>query len=86
MGTGYIEPADNIEYFLGALFESRRSSGGVRPNPLDIAFLIRRYRSEFGLAPVPALVQRLVFPIFVAIGTLLGRYGKYADAPEPVRR
>jgi len=86
VGAGYIEPADNIEYFLGALFESRKSSGGVRPNPLDVAFLIRRYRSEFGLAAVPAFVQRLLFPILVAIGTLTGRYGKYADAPEPVHR
>jgi hypothetical protein len=31
-------------------------------------------------------VQRIVFPVLVAIGTLLGRYRKYADAPEPVRR
>lgn len=35
---------------------------------------------------IPALVQRLVFPLLVAIGTLLGRYGRYADAPAPVRR
>ena len=25
--TGYIEPADNIEYFLGAIFESQKRSG-----------------------------------------------------------
>ena len=86
VGAGYIEPAGNIEYFLGALYESRRMSGGARPHPLDVAFLVRRYRSEFGVAAAPALVQRLVFPILVAIGTLIGRYGKYADAPEPVRR
>ena len=86
VGTGYIEPADNIEYFLGAIFESRKRSGGVRPHPLDAAFLVRRYRSEFGLAEIPAAVQWLVFPIMVAIGTLLGRYAKYRDAPEPVRR
>jgi len=86
VGTGYIEPADSIEYFLGAIFESRKQSGGLRPNPLDVAFLARRYRSEFGMAAIPAAVQRLVFPVLVALGTLLGRYGKYADAPEPVYR
>jgi quercetin dioxygenase-like cupin family protein len=84
--TGYIEPADNIEYFLASLYESRRQSGGAGPNPLDAAFLTRRYRSEFGMAAVPMAVQRLVFPVMVAIGTILGRYAKYADAPEPVRR
>jgi uncharacterized cupin superfamily protein len=86
VGTGYIEPADNIEYFLGAIFESRSRSGGDRPNPLDAAFLARRYRSEFGLAEIPAAVQRIVFPVMVAIGTLFGRYAKYSDAPDPVRR
>ena len=83
---GYIEPADNVEYFLGAIFESQKRSGGSRPNLLDVAFLTRRYRSEFGMVEIPAPVQRFVFPVLVAIGRLLGRYGKYADAPEPVRR
>ncbi len=84
--TGYIEPADNIEYFLGAIYESQKRSGGQRPDPFDAAFLARRYRSEFRIVEIPAPVQRVVFPVQVAIGTLLGRYKKYADAPEPVSR
>lgn len=84
--TGYIEPADNIEYFLSAIYASQRGTGSERPHPLDAAFLARRYRSEFGMTEIPAPVQRFVFPVLVAIGTLLGRYAKYADAPEPVRR
>ena len=84
--AAWIEPADNVEYFLGAIFESQKRSGGSRPNLLDAAFLTRRYRSEFGMVEIPAPVQRFVFPVLVAIGKLLGRYGKYADAPEPVRR
>lgn len=83
---GYIEPSDNIEYFLGALFDSTRAGGRGRPHPLDAAFLVRRYRSEFALVAVPALVQRLVFPLLVAAGRLLGRYARYADAPEPIAR
>jgi hypothetical protein len=35
---------------------------------------------------IPAPVQRFVFPVLVAVGRLLGRYTRYADAPEPVRR
>ena len=35
---------------------------------------------------IPALVRRVGVPVIVAIGTLLGRYRKYADAPEPRRR
>jgi uncharacterized cupin superfamily protein len=84
--TGYIEPADSVEYFLGAIFASQRATGGMRPHPLDAAFLARRYRSEFAMVEIPALVQRVVFPALVAVGTILGRYARYADAPEPVRR
>jgi uncharacterized cupin superfamily protein len=84
--TGYIEPADNIEYFLAAIYESQKRTGGSRPDTFDAAFLAWRYRSEFAIVEIPAPVQRFVFPVQVAIGTLLGRYKKYADAPEPVRR
>jgi hypothetical protein len=38
------------------------------------------------MAEIPAPVQRFVFPVVVALGRLLGKYNKYADAPEPVRR
>jgi quercetin dioxygenase-like cupin family protein len=84
--TGYARPADNLEYFLGAIYESQRQSGGNRPDPFDAAFLTRRFRSEFGMAEIPAAVQRLVFPVVVGVGRLLGKYGKYADAPQPVGR
>ncbi len=83
---GYIEPDNNVEYFLAAIFESQKRSGGSRPNLLDAAFLTRRYRGEFGLVEIPVPVQRFLFPVLVGIGRLLGRYGKYADAPTPVRR
>ena len=84
--TGHIEPADNVEYFLTEIFESTKRSGKARPDPFDAAFLLRRYRGEFTLLEVPAAVQRFLFPIQVAVGRLLVRYGRYADAPEPMRR
>jgi quercetin dioxygenase-like cupin family protein len=84
--TGYIQPADNVEYFLAAIYELQRESGGSRPKPFETAFLMRRYRSEFYMAEIPAVVQRFVFPVQVTVGRLLGKYKKYADAPEPIRR
>lgn len=85
-GVGYIEPADNVEFFLREVFESVKRGGGERPDPFDAAFLTTRYRSEFAMTDIPAPVQRFVFPVQVALGRLLGKYGRYADAPEPVRR
>lgn len=84
--TGYVEPADNIEYFLTALYDSQRKNGGSRPDPFEAAFLARRFRTEFGMAEIPAVVQRVVFPMLVLVGRSLGKYRKYADAPEPVSR
>jgi quercetin dioxygenase-like cupin family protein len=84
--TGYIEPADNAEYFLTELFGSVKRSGGARPDPFDAAFLMTRYRSEFTMVEIPAAVRRFVLPVQVAVGTLLGRYGRYENAPTPVRR
>lgn len=30
--TGYVKPADNVEFLLGALFASQRQNGGKRPD------------------------------------------------------
>lgn len=35
---------------------------------------------------IPMPVQRIVFPIVVIIGTILGKYKKYANAPAPIAR
>ena len=84
--TGYVEPADNIEFFLGAIYDSTKRGGGHRPDPFDAAYLMTRYRSEFAMVEIPAFVLRVVFPLQVGVGHLLGKYRKYAGAPEPVRR
>ena len=76
----------NLEYFLTQVFASTRANGGKRPRLFDAAFLLSRYRSEFGMADIPAPVQRLAFPIVVGIGGLLGLRRRFAGAPEPVSR
>ena len=76
----FFEPADNVEYFLAELFASQRRGGGARPSPMDAAFLAWRYRSEFGMAEIPRVVQRVLFPLVVAAGGLAGRWTRYADA------
>lgn len=83
---GYIEPVDNIEYFLGEIFDSQKRSGSMRPNIFDAAYLARRYRSEFGMLEIPAPVQRFLFPVLIAVGHLLGKYDRFAGAPQPVQR
>jgi quercetin dioxygenase-like cupin family protein len=82
---GEIHPADNLEYFLTAIYASTAAHGG-RPGALDGAFLLTRYRSEFAMTAIPAPVRRVVLPLQAALGRLFGRYGHFSDAPTPVKR
>jgi quercetin dioxygenase-like cupin family protein len=84
--SGYVRPPDNLEYFLTQIYASTRENGGTRPRLFDAAYLVSRYRSEFGMAEIPAPVQRFVFPVVVAVGRLLGKGRRFAGAPEPVKR
>ena len=83
--SAWIEPVHSAEYLLTELFASARRNGG-RPSVFDAAFLMRRYRSEYAFREIPAAVQAIVFPIVAAVGHVLRKYARYADAPEPVRR
>jgi uncharacterized cupin superfamily protein len=84
--TGHIEPAHNVEYYLTEMFASMRRHGGGRPGLFDVAFLATRFRSEYAVLEIPLAVQRVAFPVLVVLGRLLGRYGRYADAPPPLPR
>jgi quercetin dioxygenase-like cupin family protein len=82
--SGYVTPPGNLEYILTEVFASMRRGRG-RPNPFDAAYLIGRYRAELAQGDIPAPVRVIVFPILRAVGRLLGRDRRYADAPEPMR-
>jgi Cupin domain len=84
--TGYARPPGNIEYFLTQIYASMRASGKPRPRLFDAAYLLTRYRSEFGMAVPPRPVQRVLFPVVVGVGRLFGLHRRFADAPEPLPR
>ena len=83
--SGYIKPADSIEYFLSGIYAAQKKAGSLRPDMFEAAYLSRRYRSEFAMDEIPAFVQRFLFPVVILIGTLTGKYQKFADAPPPAR-
>ena len=81
----YCCPPDNIEFFLTSMFDAQKRGKRGRPEFFDAAFLAWRYRSEYTLFDIPRLVQKIAFPAIVLVGTLLGKYRKFAQAPEPRR-
>lgn len=78
----YIEPADNIVYFLSEVFRSTRENGG-RPNAFDAAYLLHKYRSEFAMLDIPGFAIRVVFPVLRLVGALTGRFKQFEHGPTP---
>ncbi len=86
MCHAYVTPPDNIEFFLTAIFDAQKRGKHGRPSLFDAAFLAWRYRSEYAVLEMALVVRKVVIPIVAALGTVLGRYHKFKDAPEPRRR
>lgn len=83
VATGWCQPPDNVEYYLGAIFASMKENGG-RPGLFDAAFLATRYHTEFEMLEIPAMVRRVVLPIVYVVGKVFGKYAKFNGAPAPV--
>ncbi len=81
---GFIQPAHNVAFFLGAIFEAQNKSGKAQPEMFDGAYLMTRYASEFDMNEIPTFVKRTVLPMTYRVGMLLGKYKHFEGAPEPV--
>lgn len=82
---GFVQPAHNVIFYLHALYAAQRKSGKAQPDPFDAAYLMTRYAAEYDLPEMPAFVKKVMLPLTYQIGKLLGKYGHFADAPEPLR-
>lgn len=80
--TGYIQPANNIVYFLSEIYRSTRANGG-RPDAFASAYLLHKYRSEFAMPAIPGFVARVIFPLLRLIGGLTGRFRQLDRGPAP---
>lgn len=83
---GWVTPAHNVEYFLTEIFASTAANGGNRPSFFDGAYLQMKYQSEFDMPEIPGLVKKIIFPLVVGTGRLLGKHKKFANAPNPKYR
>jgi mannose-6-phosphate isomerase-like protein (cupin superfamily) len=82
--TGWCSPPGNVEYYLTSIFGSMKENGGKRPGFFDAAFLTTRYKSEFAMLEIPTAVRTILIPLLYVLGSVLGKYRKFKDAPEPV--
>ena len=85
---GYVSPPDNVEYFLGKIYESQKENNAAdgRPADYDAAFLLGHFRREYAMPAIPGFVRNAIFPMLRRIGRLTGKHRRFADAPPPVSR
>lgn len=71
---GVVTPAVDLDRFLQALFEVLNAGGPKRPPIFYMAHVAYRHRKTQSTLAVPRGVQRILFPIVVLLGTVLGKY------------
>ncbi|MEM7102926.1 MAG: cupin domain-containing protein [Bacteroidota bacterium] len=83
--SGWVKPANSIDYFLSGIYDSMTKAGKPEGDPFDSAYLMIRYKTEYDLQEIPTFVKKVIFPITVFVGKLLGKYKHFKDAPEPIK-
>ena len=70
---GKAEPAGDLDQYLEGIFAIINASASGRPSLFHIAHLSLRHPSQ-RVSPAPPWVDRILFRLIVAIGTLVGAY------------
>lgn len=82
---GWIKPADNIAFFLSGVYQAQNKTGGPKPEMFDASYLLTRYSKEYDMPEIPGFVKKVIMPITVFIGKLLGKYKHFEGAPAPIK-
>lgn len=81
---GWVQPANTLVFFLSSVYATQNKTGSHKPEAFDGAYLMNRYASEYDMPEIPGFVKKLVFPVQVFIGKLLGKYDHFKNAPQPL--
>ena len=93
--SGRTVPASDLDRFIQAMWAVVNASSSGRPSIFYLAHVLWRHRRTQAVARPPKAVQRMVFPVILLLGTVLGKYRGTAwpgspasctGAPETVTR
>lgn len=85
--NGRVVPAVDLDRSLQAMSAMFTASSSGRPSIFHVAHVLWRHRETQLLSgPLPA-VQRIVLPVVVFIGRILGKFrgSNWTGSPEPCR-
>ena len=81
--SGRAIPAADLDRYLQAVFAVLNASASGRPSLFYIAHIALRHRRTQGFMTPPLAIQRIVFPLVLLVGYLLGKYrGVWPGSPE----
>jgi hypothetical protein len=72
--SGRATPAGDLDRYLQAIFAILNASPSGRPSIFYIANVAWRHRHTQALAMPPRAIQRIVFPLILFVGRILGKY------------
>lgn len=72
--SGRAIPAGDLDRFLQAMFAVLNASASGRPSIFYLAHVLWRHRHSQVLALPPPIIQRIVFPLVLLVGRILGKY------------
>ena len=82
---GVATPAVDLDRCLQALFEVLNAGAGQRPPIFYLAHVLHRHRHTQLALVMPRAVQRMLLPIIVFLGSMLGKYRGTAWPGCPAR-
>lgn len=71
---GLARPLVDLDRYLQAVFEIINAGPDGRPPLFYLAHALRRHRSTQAAFVAPRVLQAILFPLLVGLGTLLGKY------------
>jgi quercetin dioxygenase-like cupin family protein len=82
--SGQVVPAVDLDRYLQAVFAVLNASSNGRPSIFYLAHVLWRHRDTQVLSNPPPALQRIVLPIILLIGRVLGKYrgSNWPGSPE----
>jgi quercetin dioxygenase-like cupin family protein len=82
--SGRVIPAADLDRFLQALFAVLNAGPTHRPSIFYLAHVLWRHRRTQAVMAPPLAIQRVVFPLVLLAGRILGKYrgDRWPGSPE----
>ena len=82
--NGQVVPVVDLDRYLEAVFAVLNASTNGRPSLFHLAHVLWRHRDTQLMAAPPRAIQRIVLPVVLFIGRILGKYhgSNWPGSPE----